>query len=109
MHALPLSPDFAVAAQITPADLPAIASQGFRSVICNRPDGEEAGQPGFALIEKAAQAAGVQAVYLPIVPGRMTQADVDQLESLLQTLPKPVLAYCRSGSRSGVLWQQCQP
>jgi sulfide:quinone oxidoreductase len=43
---------------------------GFRSIICNRPDGEGNDQPTFSEIEEAARAAGLEAYYMPVVPGR---------------------------------------
>lgn len=101
----PLSPDFAVAGQIGPGDLPVIAAAGFKSVICNRPDGEGPGQPDYAEIERAAQQAGLQARYLPAVAGQITEGQVRELAQLLRELPAPVLAYCRSGARSGSMYQ----
>ena len=99
-----LSADFAVAGQITPDDVPAIARAGFKSIICNRPDGE-AGQPSFASIAQAAEAAGLQAQYLPAIAGQITPAQGAAMARLLADLPAPVLAYCRSGARSTALWQ----
>ena len=63
-----LTADFAVAGQISPEDLPAIAAAGFKSVICNRPDGEAGpSQPAYSAIEQAAVAAGLQVRYLKVV------------------------------------------
>lgn len=104
-----LSPDFAVAGQITPADVAALAQAGFRSIICNRPDGEGGpDQPGFAAIAAAAQAAGLVARHLPVTSGRVTAADGTAMAQLLAEVPRPVLAYCRSGARSTTLWQLAQ-
>jgi sulfide:quinone oxidoreductase len=99
---------FSVSEQIRAADVAAIAAAGFRSIICNRPDGEGWGQPSFAEIEAAAKAAGIEAAYVPVTPGGMTPRDVDRFAGLLRTLPGPVLAYCRSGARATGLWQAAQ-
>lgn len=104
MNAKKLNNDFAVSEQIALPDIAAAAKAGYRSIICNRPDGEGWGQPRFAEIEKAAKAAGIEAAYLPIVPGQMGPQQVEAFDGLMARLPKPVLAYCRSGARSSGLW-----
>lgn len=108
MTAKPISPALSVSEQILPQDIAALAAAGFRSVICNRPDGEGPDQPAFAQIEAAAKAAGLQAVYLPIIPGKIGDADVLAFGTLMDELPKPVLAYCRTGTRSTSLWSLLQ-
>lgn len=95
-----LSDDVSVTGQIAPGDIAAIKSAGYRSIVCNRPDGEASGQPAFRDVEAAAKSAGVEIRYLPVVPGKITPADGKAFASLMQQLPKPMLAYCRSGSRS---------
>lgn len=104
METRTVTTDLAVAGQLTPADLPAVAAAGFRAVICNRPDGESEGQPAFAEIAAAARRAGLEAEYLPVVSGQLGQDDAVAFGQLLDTLPKPILAYCRSGTRSFTLW-----
>jgi sulfide:quinone oxidoreductase len=104
MNATKIAPDFAVAGQISVADVAAAAQAGYKSIICNRPDGEGWGQPRFAEIEQAAKAAGLEAAYLPVVPGQMGPAQIKQFDELMGRLTKPVLAYCRSGARSNGLW-----
>ncbi|MEY3003256.1 MAG: hypothetical protein RLZZ491_432 [Pseudomonadota bacterium] len=103
-----LSTGLSVTAQIAPAMLGDIAAHGFRAVICNRPDGEEPGQPTFAQIEQAARAAGLEARYLPVTQADLTPAKAAAFGALLNTLPGPVLAYCRSGMRSSTLWSMAQ-
>jgi sulfide:quinone oxidoreductase len=93
-----------VAEQIQPEDLTALAAAGFKSVICNRPDGEGADQAAFAEIATAAKAAGMEAAYLPIVSGKVDDADATAFGALMDRLPKPILAYCRSGTRAATLW-----
>ena len=98
-----LTSQLSVAAQIAPADLPALATQGFRAVINNRPDREVPGQPTNAALEAAARQAGLQWQYIP-VSGQPDQAQVDAFAAALEVLPAPVLAFCRSGNRSSMLW-----
>ena len=93
-----------VSEQITVADVAALAEAGFNSIICNRPDGEGADQPVFAEIATAAQSHGMTAHYQPIVSGKVGDADAIAFGELLEKLPKPVLAYCRTGTRSTTLW-----
>ena len=100
------TPQFATTGQIDAADVAAIAAAGFRTIVCNRPDGEGGpDQPTSAAVAEAAQAHGLAFAYLPVVPGMITPADGAALAKLLSDLPGPVLAYCRSGSRSTSLYQ----
>ena len=93
-----------VAPQINPKDMPAIAAAGYRAIICNRPDGEGADQPSFEEIEIAAKAAGLEARYVPVQTGMVHDADVTAFGDALAEVQRPVLAYCRSGTRSATLW-----
>jgi len=96
----PLAPDFAVAPQLGPDDMAEVVAAGYKSVIINRPDYEGGpDQPTAADVSRAAEAAGLQVVYQPVVSGAMTAEDVVRFAELLRTLPGPVLAYCRTGTR----------
>lgn len=108
VNVVPLSETVSVAGQITAADLPEIARAGFRSVICNRPDGESPGQVSAAELQIAARQADLTMAYLPVVTGRLTEEDGRAFGALLDQLPMPVLAYCRSGTRSATLWALSQ-
>ena len=99
-----LTPVLSVSAQISVAELADLAQAGFKSIICNRPDGESAGQAGFDEIAKAAEALGLQARYLPTETGKVTDEQGAAFGKLMDELPKPVLAYCRSGMRSTTMW-----
>ena len=92
-----------VAPQITLADLSAAAARGFKLVINNRPDGEDPSQPSSAQVEAAAKAAGLDYAYIP-VRGSPTPDQIEAERELLETHPGPVLAFCRSGTRSIVTW-----
>ncbi len=85
----------------------AIAEAGFRAIICNRPDGEGADQPTFEEIEAAAKPLGLEARYLPVVTGMVTTRRRPSSRRM-DELPKPVLAYCRTGTRSATLWSLSQ-
>ena len=95
-----ITDDYAVAPQLAPDDLKQVAEQGYKSIIVNRPDGEGTGQPSFSEMAAAAAALGLKVEYVPISPMGMTPVDADRFKQAYDTLPKPVLAYCRSGARS---------
>ena len=103
-----LTPELAVSPQVLVADLPAIAAAGFRSVICNRPDGEGADQPLYAEIERAADELGLHVRYLPVESGKVTDEQGVAFGALMGELPKPVLAFCRTGMRSTTMWALSQ-
>ena len=102
-----ITQDFSVSPQIAAADLLALRAHGFRSVICNRPDGEEPGQPSFAEIAEAARMHGLEPRHVPVQAGMIGTRDVAAFVAALDGLPLPVLAYCRSGARSATLWLLC--
>jgi len=81
-----------------------LKAAGIKAIICNRPDGEGADQPTFPEIAKAAKKAGIAARYVPIVAGKVTDVDVEAFGKALGELPRPVHAYCRTGTRSATLW-----
>ncbi|MGD9866273.1 MAG: TIGR01244 family sulfur transferase, partial [Pseudodonghicola sp.] len=93
-----------VSPQIAVADIAAIKAAGFRAVICNRPDAEAADQPSHEEIETAAAAAGLEFRFLPVTPGIVTDETAAAFGTALTELPGPVLAYCRTGTRSTTLW-----
>ncbi|WP_147124229.1 bifunctional protein tyrosine phosphatase family protein/NAD(P)/FAD-dependent oxidoreductase [Shimia ponticola] len=99
-----ISNKVSVSPQITAADVKDIAAQGFRAIICNRPDGEGADQPTFEEIEVAAMAAGLDIRYVPVTSGMVRDEDVAAFGEALKDVQRPVLAYCRSGTRSATLW-----
>lgn len=102
-----LTPDLAVSSQISIEDVPDLARAGFKVLINNRPDAEiDAGQ-GSEAMRKAAAAAGMTYVFIPFVPGEITR---DMISAYAQAAGAggPVIAYCRSGNRSAVLWALTQ-
>ncbi|MBL0942983.1 MAG: TIGR01244 family phosphatase [Hydrogenophaga sp.] len=103
-----LTPSLAVAPQVAPADMAALAAAGFTTVICNRPDGEQPGQPDHHTMAAAAQAAGLRFVFQPVVSGQIGPAQVQAFGEALAQATGPVLAYCRSGTRCTTLWALSQ-
>jgi sulfide:quinone oxidoreductase len=99
-----ITEELSVAPQIHADDVSAIAAAGFRAVICNRPDGESSDQPCCDDIAAAVKATGMAWRVQPVRSGGVTQADADAFGALMAELPKPVLAYCRSGTRCATLW-----
>ena len=93
-----------VAPQIAIDDVAEIARLGFRTLVANRPDHEEYGQPAMADIEAAAKAEGLEWVYMPVESGNITDQDVERFAPMIRDAEKPVLAFCRSGTRCTVLW-----
>ncbi|TAL93412.1 MAG: TIGR01244 family phosphatase [Rhodanobacter sp.] len=104
MEIHPLNERLSVAPQIEVADIAILVAQGFRSIINNRPDDEDPGQPGNAELEAAAAQAGLGWRHIPVLSGQFTEAQVCSFAGALDELPGPVLAYCRSGTRCCALW-----
>jgi uncharacterized protein (TIGR01244 family) len=98
-----------VTAQVQPEDMVALAEAGFRSIINNRPDHEGgAGQPTSAQLESAAREAGLEYRYLPVPPAGHTPDQARIMSSVVDALPKPVVAFCRTGRRSAALYRMAK-
>ncbi len=101
-----IAPDVCVAPQLTPEAMADLAALGFKSVVNNRPDFEEGpDQPTSAQVEAAAQAAGLAYAYLPVQPAYHSPEEIARMAELVAALPRPMVAFCRSGNRSGKLYQ----
>ncbi len=104
-----VAPDVCVAPQLTPEAMAEVARQGFKSVINNRPDYEHGpDQPTHAAMAAAAQAAGLQYRFLPVGGGYQSPEEIAAFAQLLQNMPRPILAFCRSGARSTRLFMAAQ-
>ena len=103
-----LEKDVLVADQIVPEDLKDLAAQGIKTIFCHRPDGEGADQPNFAEIAQAAKKLKIKTHYLPVVSGKISDADVIAFAELFKESKQPVLGYCRSGMRAASLWALSQ-
>jgi uncharacterized protein (TIGR01244 family) len=96
-----------VSGQIGPADIAEAAAMGVTTIVNNRPDGEEPGQPAGAAIEAAAQAAGIAYRHLPVAGG-IAPAQIEALSAILDETEGGLLLFCRSGTRSTYLWALAQ-
>ena len=108
MSTLPIrqvADDVCVAPQLAPESMAEAARAGFKSVINNRPDHEHGpGQPTSAEIEAAARAAGLEYRHLPVDGAYQSPQEIAAFAKLLAELPRPILAFCRSGARSTKLF-----
>ncbi|KWC46313.1 NAD(FAD)-dependent dehydrogenase [Burkholderia ubonensis] len=108
MNIRKLTDTLSVSPQITAADLPALCAAGFRAIVCNRPDGEGPDQPTVAEIRAAAAPLGIAVHDLPVDSGKVTDDQAARFGALIASLDAPVLAYCRTGTRSATLWALSQ-
>jgi uncharacterized protein (TIGR01244 family) len=94
-----ITEDYSVSGQIQPEEVAAIKAAGFKSVICNRPDDEQPGQPSADTVKAAVEAAGLTFRYIPVISGQITAQNAEDQAEALDELEGPVFAYCRSGAR----------
>ena len=99
-----LTGDVSVAPQVGPDDMAELAALGFRSIISNRPDGEVPGQPLYSEIATAARKVGLNSHYLPVNSGQISDNDAAAFKAAIAALPKPILAFCKTGTRCAALW-----
>jgi sulfide:quinone oxidoreductase len=99
-----LTENLSVSPQITAADIDGIAAQGFKTILCNRPDGEADDQPDYASLEAAAIDSGVNLIYQPVSPKMATSDNVVDFANTVNNADAPILAYCRTGTRCTILW-----
>ena len=95
---------FCASPQIEPADIDAIAARGIRHIVNNRPDGEAHDQPTSSEIEAAAREAGIGYTAIPVGHAGFSMPQVDAMADALERADGTVLAFCRSGTRSTLLW-----
>jgi uncharacterized protein (TIGR01244 family) len=103
-----INDDVSVAPQISPDDMPAIKAAGFTTVINNRPDGEAFDQPSNAVMKAAAEAEGLTYHFIPLGRDGVSPELVEEERAALEGSDGPVLAFCRSGTRSTTLWALSQ-
>ncbi len=103
-----INDDISVSPQISPDDMPALKAAGFRTVINNRPDGETPDQPTSATMQAAAEAAGLSYHHIPLGRDGVSPEMVEETTAALEGSDGPVLAFCRSGTRSTTLWALSQ-
>jgi uncharacterized protein (TIGR01244 family) len=103
-----LAPGVNVAGRLDRTDIDALARAGIRTIINNRPDGEDPGQLPAAEARRIAEAQGMVYRHIPISAATLSRADVDAFAATLRDAPAPVVAHCRSGTRSALLWALAQ-
>ena len=94
--------------QITPEQVAQIKADGFKTIINNRPDGEEPNQPLNADIEKMAKEAGLAYHYQPVVASSINEQDCRDFAEIYNNAEKPVFMFCRTGNRCNILFQQTE-
>jgi uncharacterized protein (TIGR01244 family) len=104
LHFTKHTDEFSTAAQVMLEQIKEVAAAGFKTLINNRPDGEAADQPTHEQVKEAAAASGLHYIFLPVVSSQVSSAAAE-FGQLLDAAPKPALAFCRSGTRSTMLYQ----
>lgn len=99
-----LTPNLSALPQPAAKDIGELADRGYRSIIGNRPDNEAPDQPKWNDLKAAALARGMEAVHIPVIPSQIDEADIRAFREALVRLPKPIAAFCRTGTRSTILW-----
>jgi sulfide:quinone oxidoreductase len=103
-----LTPFLSVTDQLAPEDVVRAAAMGFRAIVNNRPDGEAQEQPAGASIEVEARRHGLDYRHIPVVSGQVSEANVAEFAAAMDAMKGPVLAFCRTGTRSTTLWALSQ-
>ena len=96
--------DYVVSDQITEDDVNKLKEAGFKTIFCNRPDNEEQNQISVKSINDKANENNITFIHQPVIGGQISQNDVDQFSDYYDAAEKPIFAYCRTGTRSSMLW-----
>jgi len=96
--------DFVVSDQISEEDVEKLKNAGFKTIFCNRPDNEEQNQITVKSIQDKVIKSGLNFVHQPVIGGQISQNDIDQFSDYYDEAEKPIFAYCRTGTRSSMLW-----
>jgi sulfide:quinone oxidoreductase len=99
-----LGPELSVTGRLDRSDIEALARSGVRTIINNRPDCEDQGQLPAAEARRVAEAHGLAYHHIPITAATLSRADVDAFAAATRDASAPVVAHCRSGTRSALLW-----
>jgi len=99
-----LAPGLSAAGKLDRNDIEALAEAGIRTIVNNRPDGEDPGQLPAAEARRIAEARGIAYHHIPVTGPSLSRADVEAFANVLKTAPTPIVAHCRSGTRSALLW-----
>lgn len=96
--------DYVVSDQITEEDIEQLKAAGFKTIFCNRPDNEEQNQVTVKSIQDKVIESGLNFIHQPVIGGQISQNDIDQFSDYYDAAEKPIFAYCRTGTRSSMLW-----
>ncbi len=96
--------DYVVSDQITKEDIEQLKEAGFKTIFCNRPDNEEKNQVTVKSIQDKAIESGLNFIHQPVIGSQISQNDIDQFSDYYDAAEKPIFAYCRTGTRSSMLW-----
>ncbi len=99
-----LNDNIYVSQQLELADIEAARALGVGLIVNNRPDGEEPSAPQGDAIEAASAAAGINYLAIPVGHSGFSEPQVDAMIAAMEQAEGPILAYCRSGTRSTLLW-----
>jgi sulfide:quinone oxidoreductase len=99
-----LAPGLCAAGGLDQSDIEALAEAGVRTIVNNRPDGEDPGQLAAAEARAIAEAHGIAYHHIPVTGASLSRADVEAFAAVMATAPTPIVAHCRSGTRSALLW-----
>jgi uncharacterized protein (TIGR01244 family) len=103
-HLMELAPGLTATGALSREDIEALAASGVKTIINNRPDGEDAGQLPADEARRLCAAYGIAYHHIPFVAATLTKADIDAFEKVLASEPQPMVAHCRSGTRSTIVW-----
>lgn len=111
-HSLPpmrqLTDTLSACAQLTHADIQMLAAQGVKTLVCNRPDDEDPEQPSSESLRVYAEELGMQWFFQPVISGQVEDQQGDEFADILEQAEAPIVAFCRSGARCGMLWALSQ-
>jgi uncharacterized protein (TIGR01244 family) len=99
-----LAPGLSTTGKLDRSDIEALAEAGVRTIVNNRPDGEDPGQLPAADARRIAEDLGLAYHHIPVTGPSLSHADVEAFAKVLKTAPTPIVAHCRSGTRSALLW-----
>jgi uncharacterized protein (TIGR01244 family) len=99
-----LAPGVSAAGKLDRADIEALADAGIRTIVNNRPDGEDPGQLPADEARRLAEAHGIAYHHIPVTAASLTSGDVEAMAAVLAEAEQPMVLHCRSGTRSALLW-----
>jgi len=99
-----IAPGLSATGKLDRADIEALAAAGVKTIINNRPDGEDPGQLPASDARALAASHGIAYHHIPVTGPTLSRADVEAFAAVLRSAAQPMVAHCRSGTRSTLLW-----